>query len=406
MKSCKSIICLLYNSLIAAIMLASCTSHKIYDSYSGLVMAGYQGWFNAEGDGADRGFYHYRGEDGFRPGSATIDMWPEVSEYEKTYPTEFTMSDGTPAMIFSSADPTTVGLHFKWMREYGLDGVFMQRFVTEIKGQSGKKHFDKVLESAFTAAAKYSRAICIMYDLSGMRPGDEDMVLKDFKDLSVKYELRDHKKTPSYLYHNGRPLVAIWGVGFNDSRQYGIDNCNKLISSLKEEGYSVLVGVPAYWRELKNDAVNDKRLHELICQCDIVMPWFVARYTPESYEDFSSVISLDMEWCARNKIDYAPSVFPGFSWRNMYGLDTMQIPRQNGRFFQAQIDGAIDRGAKMIYVAMFDEIDEGTAIFKCAKEVPVTAKGTTFVAIESSDAPDHYLKIAGEASRRLKKNMR
>ena len=36
--------------------------------------------------------------------------------------------------------------------------------------------------------------------------------------------------------------------------------------------------------------------------------------------------------------------------------------------------GAIQAGAEMIYVAMFDEIDEGTAIFKCAKKVPVGKK--------------------------------
>ena len=28
-------------------------------SYKGLVMAGYQGWFNCEDDGADRGWTHY-----------------------------------------------------------------------------------------------------------------------------------------------------------------------------------------------------------------------------------------------------------------------------------------------------------------------------------------------------------
>ena len=28
-------------------------------TYKGMVMAGYQGWFNCEGDGADRGWTHY-----------------------------------------------------------------------------------------------------------------------------------------------------------------------------------------------------------------------------------------------------------------------------------------------------------------------------------------------------------
>ena len=30
----------------------------LYTSYTNLVMAGYQGWFAAEGDDSDRGWYH------------------------------------------------------------------------------------------------------------------------------------------------------------------------------------------------------------------------------------------------------------------------------------------------------------------------------------------------------------
>jgi hypothetical protein len=32
----------------------------LYTAYKNLVMAGYQGWFAAEGDDSDRGWYHYR----------------------------------------------------------------------------------------------------------------------------------------------------------------------------------------------------------------------------------------------------------------------------------------------------------------------------------------------------------
>mgnify|MGYP007099020994 FL=1 len=86
-----------------------------YESYEGLLMAGYQGWFNAPSDGADRGWYHYRGRNGFRPGSCSIDLWPDVSEYQKLYKTEFSYEDGTPAYLYSSRDYSTVDTHFRWM---------------------------------------------------------------------------------------------------------------------------------------------------------------------------------------------------------------------------------------------------------------------------------------------------
>lgn len=55
-----------------------------YNSYKGLVMAGYQGWFNTPDDGSGRGWHHYNGPKGFRPGSCSIDFWPEVSEYKNS----------------------------------------------------------------------------------------------------------------------------------------------------------------------------------------------------------------------------------------------------------------------------------------------------------------------------------
>ncbi len=292
-----------------------------YNSYKGLVMAGYQGWFNTPDDGSGHGWHHYNGPKGFRPGSCSIDFWPGVSEYKKLYKTEFTFEDGKPASVFSSYDESTVELHFKWMNQYGLDGVFMQRFVSEIRNESGLKHFNKVLNSAMKAANKYERAICVMYDLSGMKPGEEGLLLKDIAEIARQYSIKDHVKNPSYLYHNGKPLVTVWGVGFNDNRRYGLKEAERIIDGLKLQGFSVMLGVPTQWRELKGDTESDPHLHQLIRKCDIVMPWFVGRYNENTYPKFQKLVEADIQWAKKNQVDYAPLVFPGFSWGNMKGQD-------------------------------------------------------------------------------------
>jgi len=381
-----------------------CNAQKKYDSYKGLVMAGYQGWFNAPDDGANRGWYHYRGKNGFKPGSSSVDFWADVSEYPQIYRTEFKHKDGSPAYTFSSHDFSTVDLHFSWMKQYGLDGVFMQRFVGEIKSKSGKSHFNKVLNSATKSATKYERAICVMYDLSGMKAGDEKVVLSDIDEIENTYEMKERSVVPSYLFHNGRPLVAVWGVGFDDNRAYGFKEAEAIIDGLKSKGYSVMLGVPTYWRELKTDTQNDNKLHQLVKKCDIVMPWFVSRYNEESYETFKPLIKKDMEWCKQNKVDYAPLCFPGFSWDNLKGKGSLYIDRNSGSFFWKQLSTVLEYGAEMIYVAMFDEIDEGTAIFKCArrKELPLNGDGK-FEGIEDNLPSDYYLWLTGEAARMLKK---
>src|SRR5688572_19805752 len=67
---------------------------------SNKVMCGYQGWFNAEGDGAERGWVHWTKRRGpLAPGNAKIDLWPDVSELgaEERFATGFTNADGRAA---------------------------------------------------------------------------------------------------------------------------------------------------------------------------------------------------------------------------------------------------------------------------------------------------------------------
>ena len=397
--------------ILGLIVLSGCQDKKKqnesgkYDSYRGLVMAGYQGWFGCPDDGSGLGWYHYSWRNGlFQPGNTKVDMWPDVSEYPVTYKTEFSFADGSPAYVMSSYDETTVDTHFRWMQEYGIDGVFVQRFVVGIKPSRYNNHVNKVWESAIKAANKYERAVCIMYDPAQMKPGDEKYVLSDIDAIIAQYDIFERKNNPSYLHHNGKPLVSVVAVGAIDRPEFSLQVAEIMIDGLKERGFSIMIGVSTFWRELKNDVVNDSELHRIIKKCDILMPWFVGRYNEITFApEFQRLVKDDIAWCKANNVDYAPLAFPGFSWRNMIpGSD--QIPRNRGSFFKKQLSSHIASGAEMLYIAMFDEIDEATAIFKCATEVPVGE--SYFLALDKDLGSDYYLKLTGEAAEELKKKLK
>ena len=279
-----------------------------FPSYKGLLMAGYQGWFNAPGDSAGRGWNHYHAAGPFEPGNCKFDLWPDVSEYARTYPTPFTYADGSTAYLFSSYDSSTTDLHFRWMQQYGIDGVFMQRFVNSVKSDPSRHHTNVVLRHALDDSRKYGRAIAIMYDLSGMKDSvDVDVVINDWKYLVDSLRLTSGGDDQTYLYHHGKPLVAIWGAGFGDHRAY----------------------------------------------------------TARSVQN--------------------------------------QIPRDSGRFFWEQVAGDLHAGARMLYVAMFDEIDEGTAIFKASLHPPEGK--SSFVTFDPGIPSDYYLQLAGYAAKMLRQRV-
>lgn len=368
----------------------------------GKVMCGYQGWFAAEGDDSHLGWQHYSGR-GFEPGKCSIDYWPDMREMDddEKYATPFRHADGSAAHVFSSSNPKTVDRHFQWMKGYGIDGVFLQRFAGSTKSSTRRRHNDLVMANVRASAEKHGRAWALMYDLSGLREGDIDRVLiEDFKRIVDERNIFDD---PTYLHHKGRPVVAVWGVGFNDGRRYTLEECGKLVSFLKDDpkygGVTVMLGVPTGWRELTRDAVRDPMLHEVIAKADIVSPWTVGRYrTPrEAMRHAEHYIAQDVAWCKERGLDFLPVAFPGFSWHNLdksRGVDSPldQIPRLGGEFLWTQAVADRRAGAKMLYIAMFDEMDEGTAIFKCTNDPPV---GESPFLTYKGLPTDHYLWLVG-----------
>jgi hypothetical protein len=397
----KRLLLLLSSLGTAAALFAADPAPVDVSTLNGKLMVGYQGWFNAEGDGAGRGWTHWtKGRGAPSPDNIRVDLWPDLSELgpDERFPTAFIGADGKPAEVFSSFKRETVLRHFRWMREYGIDGAFLQRFPSNLRDTKARTHLDTVLAHCRAGAKIEGRALALMYDLSGL-PGDRfHQVKDDWRRLSGEGKLTADDQ---YIKHRGKPLVAVWGVGFDDQRPYSLEQCRDLVAFFREQGCSILLGVPCYWRTLDRDAVSDRGLLDLLAGADVVSPWTIGRYgTLDGAKNHAEKnLKPDLAWCAERKIDYLPVAYPGFSWHNMKRDSPIEeIPRRKGEFFQTQLDGCLAAGARMIYVAMFDEVDEATAIFKCTNTPPPGRPFATYEGLPS----DHYLKLAGDAARRLK----
>ncbi|VGO23523.1 hypothetical protein SCARR_05630 [Pontiella sulfatireligans] len=372
---------------------------------TGKVMTGYQGWFNCEGDGAGLSWTHWakKSKNPVGPGNVSVDLWPDTSEYDddELYDTGFIYADGTPARVFSSYNRKTVIRHFKWMADYGIDGAFVQRFANGLRNPEWRHHKNKVLSNAREGANRYGRSYAVMYDLTNLPDSNIMSTFEDWKMLCDRMKITED---PAYQHHNGKPLVSIWGVGFNENikERNSLAACRKLIQAFKDAGCGIMLGVPTGWREQDRDALDDPDLHDMLRMADVLSPWSVGRFkTLEQVEDHTKRHwAPDMKWAEKNSMDFMPVIYPGFSWQNNKGEGFNRVPRLRGKFMWAQVVACKKAGAEMLYVAMFDEVDEGTAIFKCTDTPPI-GDGVQFLTMEGLPS-DFYLRLAGEAGKLLR----
>lgn len=373
----------------------------------GKVMCGYQGWFNTPNDGSGRGVVHW-GKAPLGEGDWTVDLLPDVSELDadELFDTQTLDADGKPVKIFSSYNPKTVARHFKWMQQYGIDGVFLQRFVSGLSRPAVMTHYNRIVENVRTGAKSYGRAWGMMYDLSGLKPGGADVVIEDWKHLVSVDKITGDS---TYIHENGKPIVVLWGIGFgNEKRPDLFEDGLKLIQFLKSDpvygNNTVMIGVPHQWRAIvgKNDE-RAKAFQAVIEAADIIQPWNVGSYkTPEEVQQVAkNKWAPDIAWCEQHHVQYMPVVFPGFTWFNLRKgqAPSDQIPRAGGRFLWQQYVEAKKLGSPWIYQAMFDEVDEGTAIMK-VRPAPTPGK-SVFVDLHGLPS-DFYLRLVGEGGRLMR----
>jgi hypothetical protein len=376
---------------------------------NGKLLMGYQGWFACPNDGsAPNQWWHWFHNQAPTAADVNTDFLPDTSEFtsNELFNTGMTYSNGSPVQFYSSAVEQTVFRHFQWMKENQLDGVFLQRFLSDLSSPQFFSFRNQVTANVRAGAEASGRVFAIMYDVSG-QPTNTLLsnITNDWLFLVNTLHITNSTRT---LYHKGRPVVALWGFGFNDGNHLASpQQAQTVINWFKSQGVTVMGGVPTYWRTLQNDSYTNAAWTPVYLSFDVISPWAVGRFGNNAGADsYTSNITIpDLAECKSSGIDYMPVAFPGFSWYNENGGPLNQIPRNGGSFYWRQVYDDVHAGCNMIYGAMFDEVNEGTAMYKLVPTAGRLPAQGEFLSLDCDGITlnsDWYLRLANQAGRMLR----
>jgi hypothetical protein len=403
-----------FAAMVASVSQPSFSQQVDASTIQGKVLVGYQGWFRCPGDGSPENRWSHWFHGNPEPTTAQIanpatrqwrvDEYPDVADMDKAtlcvVPNE--QINGQQAYVFSSFRRSTTDVHFHWMQDYKIDGALIQRFVPTIPLYGQEK--DTVLRNAVASAQQYGRVIAVEYDITNANNATLFETMKsDWQHLTNDLKITSN---PAYLHEKGKPVVSIWGIGVKD-RIADPNLAKQIVEWFKTEGNAtVMGGVPIDWANPTGDGQTDPGWSEVYKELDIVQPW-----TPGRYHDAGSIakwkqtyLDVDVAAARRNHQGYMPVIFPGFSWHNSKRDDQPndqmnRIPRLQGTFLWQQAMAAKAAGATMVKIAMFDEVNEGTAIFKLAPNRSDTPQESQFLTLDADGTPlpsDWYLRVANQ----------
>ena len=360
----------------------------------GKITVGYQGWFACKGDNSPINlWWHWASDWNVAPSTSantSIISWPDVRDYTTTYATGWpNLGNGNPANLYSDNDDQTVDVQFSWMQQYDLDVAALQRF--NPNGIEGPIR-DAVTALVKTKAEKYGRKFYIMYDVSGWT----NMQTEIKTDWTNK--MKAYTASTAYAMQNGKPVVCIWGFGFNDNNHpFTTTACLDVIQWFKDQGCYVIGGVPTHWRDQNSD--SKPAFISVYKAFNMLSPWMVGRFSKiiDSDNFYTNVNKPDVDYCKANKIDYQPCVMPG----------TLQNgDRVHGDFMWRQFYNMTRAGSQGIYISMFDEYNEGNQIAKTAENASMIPAGSNFKTLDEDGTPcssDYYMRLTQDGGKMFKK---
>lgn len=391
-------------AVLAAVLGCVGTAYAAEDTIENKVIAGYQAWFNTEGDGSPRNSWVHWGTP--EAGKITFDAYPDVRDYseEGLAKTRFAaLGNGKEAKLFSSYNSGVIDKHFEMMCNYGIDGVAVQRFgmSTIIGDEQRFRGGVDILKNVRVSAEKYNRLFYVMYDISGLSSDNLiEAIERDWQEAIL--DQLDLISSEAYATDNGRPVVCLWGLGI---REGAPEQYSELIDWLHEKGCYVIGGVSKNWR---SQIESNPGYAEVFEKLDMLSPWIVGGMkTDKDIDENMSVMAADKEYLDAHDTAYQPVVFPGFSWSNWKDNAVRnQIPRRAGDFMWRQVYDIARLDIPCAYIAMFDEYDEGTAILKLAEDSSMIPKDQYFLTASADGiytSSDLYMRIAGYIPKVLRK---
>ena len=363
---------------------------------------GYQAWHR----GPEEGWPHWFDNGVPDAEHMSGDNWPDLSEYPILYETELEYPDGSPVSVYSTNDYETVDVHIRWMKEYGIKGCYVQRQQLHIDDPVQRAYMDRKAMYVRRACEKYGVKFCIMpcnNDKTDGGRGEEyiDAIIADWKHCVDDLKITE---SPMYMHQDGKPVIGFWGLGFNN-RDMTPEQATRILDffqSPEDPRYQVYVmgGLHHFWR------VNPKEgwipVYERL---DMISPWRTIFYDAYSQNHIDRM-NDDKAWCDARNIDYNPVVSPGASTAYQNGPENRNnFPRDGGHYLWKQLYEVCKMGNPFIYVAMYDEIDEGTAMYKLAEnqsQCPVVDPPLVPLDEDGYTLPgDWYLRVGTEMQKML-----
>ncbi len=278
---------------------------------NGKILWGYQGWFSRPADNLQwRAWGNWTSDDTATPESIAFDMWPDNSELDpdELAPTSFVGADGKPMSLYSNYPKKTTMRHFQWMQDYGIDGVFLQRFLQVIIAPQGLALRDQVTSNSMAGAEEYGRVIAVMYDLGGIGIGEVlSVVQKDWPHLVDDLQVTQSSR---YLRHKGKPVVAFWGypdAWDAQSKPAAVQDAKNVIHYLKNNPdpkyrATVMLGLTTTTWQL-----DDPDWRSVIDMADVVNPWPLGAYNGiAGADEYKKIVASDAAQAKAQGIDYMP----------------------------------------------------------------------------------------------------